>query len=486
MILKATMQAYESICRLYRAAVERMQEQGLDQWTYGVYPSDQLLLDDIEKGQMYILKEEGVVEAAMVMNGECDAEYSAIPWQFGVKPVFMHRLAVSPDAQGKGIGTQMLHFLAKEGAKLGYDCLRLDTYSLNERAINLYERFDMRRAGQVFFPFKESPFPCYEKPLTESCPLLPIPMSPAFRFGKDTPWGGSKLSSVFGKPIPDDRTGESLEVSVLPSLNSTDPMGAELGGLIAKYGEKLLGEGFEAPFPLLLKFIDAKDALSVQVHPDDTYAHENENGKLGKEEAWVVLQADEGATLVYGIQPGVTIEALGESLKNGKAVEALLRKVPVKPLDVLFIPAGCIHAIGGGIMLYEIQQSSDVTYRLYDYDRTDKNGNKRELHVEKSLDVCNTSFALNPIPAPETPGVTRVLDKRRFILDSALVQGSLKLEKAPSYALLTVMDDMDITFGQATIHAKKGQTYFLPATCPALALHGNGRALISMPPKGEH
>lgn len=483
MIVKATRQDYETLCALYREVTAHMVKAGLNQWTYGVYPSDELLFEDIEKGQMVLLKEDGTIKAAMVMNADCDDEYASVPWLFGTKPIFMHRLVVSPKEQGKGLGKKMLEWLCLEAEKEGHDCLRLDTYSLNERAIALYTDFGMRRAGEVFFPWKKEPFPCFEKQLAADCPLLPIPMIPAFRFGKDTPWGGDKMKGVYNKSIPDARTGESLEVSVLPGLNSKDPTGASLSDLIAEYKNKLLGESWQEAFPLLLKFIDAQDALSVQVHPDDAYAFANENGKLGKEEAWVVLQADEGATLIYGAEEGVTKADLREALKNGKAVEALMRKVPVKPLDVLFIPAGCIHAIGGGIMLYEIQQSSDVTYRLYDYDRTDKNGNKRELHTQKSLDVCDMEISLDPIPAPEMPGVTRVLDKRRFILDSALVQGELKLERPPAYALLTVMDDLDLVFEGACIHAPKGQTYFLPATCPELTLRGHGRALIAMPPK---
>jgi Phosphomannose isomerase len=485
MILRATKQEYNAICRLYESAANHMRASGLEQWVYGVYPNDDLLYDDIEKGQMYLFKENGEIMAAMVMNRECDKEYIDIAWLFGINPIYMHRLAVAPCAQGKGIGTQMLAWLAKEAVSLGHDCLRLDAYSLNEKALRLYTRFNMRAAGPFFFEWKKEPFICFEKPLTENCPLLPIPMLPAFRHGEMTPWGGEKLRQVFHKPIPDDRTGESLEVSVLPSLNSTDSTDTPLAALIAKYGEKLLGEDWEAPFPLLLKFIDAKEALSVQVHPDDAYAFAHENGKLGKEEAWVVLQADEGATLIYGTEKGVTTEDLRLALKDGKAVEKLMRKVPVKQMDVLFIPAGCIHAIGGGIMLYEIQQSSDVTYRLYDYDRADKEGNRRELHIEKSLAVCDTAIQLNPIPAPENPGLERVLDKRRFILDSALVQGELRLERLPSYALLTVMDDMDLSFADVRISAPKGQTYFLPATCPEVTLIGHGRALIAMPPKNK-
>ncbi len=194
--------------------------------------------------------------------------------------------------------------------------------------------------------------------------LLPIAMTPAFRYGAMTPWGGAGLARL-GKAIPDPCTGESLEVCVLPGLESRDAQGHTLPELLARYGEAMRGTKVGETFPLLLKLISADNMLSVQVHPDDAYAAANEGGKLGKTEAWVILSAEPGAQIVYGIHEGVTREALAAACQSGgEAVRACLNCVEVKPGDVYFIPAGMVHALGGGITLMEIQQSSDVTYRL--------------------------------------------------------------------------------------------------------------------------
>lgn len=483
MIRKAMPADFAAVQRLYQTGAAHQAANGLDQWRYGIYPSDDIVREDIQNECLYLIAQDDLIQGAFAINTRYDPEYDDIAWLFGVNPLYLHRMVILPDLQGQGLASAALEWIKDEALKRGHDCLRLDAYSRNESALRLYTRFEMRRAGEVFFAHREAPFICMEKALASDCPLLPIPMTPAFRFGKDTPWGGEKLQTLFHKPIPDNHTGESLEVSALPGLNSQSPAGEAFSDLINQYREKLLGKGWDKPFPLLLKLIDAREPLSVQVHPDDVYAGRNENGKLGKEEAWVVLQADPGAELVYGVNPAVTRDMLKEALQCGGAVERLMRRVTVNPMDVLFIPAGCIHAIGGGITLYEIQQSSDVTYRFYDYDRVDKNGQKRELHIEKALDVCDTAVALSPIPAPQAPGITRVLDKRRFILDSALVQGELAIPKPPAYALLTVLEDMTLVLGAARLAAVKGQTFFLPASCPAVTLAGEGRALIALPPK---
>ena len=211
-------------------------------------------------------------------------------------------------------------------------------------------------------------------------PIAPILMTPAYRWGAATPWGGEALRTMFRKQIPGEHTGEALEVSAIPGLESRDPSGNTLTELIEQYGERLTGKGFAHPFPLLLKLLDAKDTLSVQVHPDDAYAACVE-GKLGKTEAWHILFAAPGAELVYGVKAGTEKDALLNASRNGAEVENLLRRVKVRAGETYYIPAGMVHAIGAGIVLYEIQQSSDVTYRFYDWERRDKEGRKRELAV---------------------------------------------------------------------------------------------------------
>ncbi|MDD4081719.1 MAG: class I mannose-6-phosphate isomerase, partial [Eubacteriales bacterium] len=232
--------------------------------------------------------------------------------------------------------------------------------------------------------------------------LPPILMKPAYRHGAATPWGGARLRELYGKKTPDDRTGESLEVSALEGLNSTDDAGTPLASLIERYGSDLLGTEIRGEFPLLLKLLDAREQLSVQVHPGDVYARKHE-GKSGKSEAWVILDARPGARLVYGVRCGITRDALWQASRNGRAMEDALRYINVQRGDVLYIPSGTIHAVGAEVVLYEIQQSSDVTYRFYDWERSDSHGNKRALQAEKALDVADLSLWLGKVVPREMP-----------------------------------------------------------------------------------
>ena len=311
----------------------------------------------------------------------------------------------------------------------------------------------------------------------------PIKMNPSFRGGKLTPWGGEKLRTVFGKNIQEVPTGESLEISCIPGLESRDGSGRTLPELIGEYGEKYVGRYQGKAFPLLLKLIDAREALSVQVHPDDAYAHAHENGKLGKTEAWLILDAPEGAELVYGILPGTDRETLRTACEAGSAVAPLLRRVKVRAGDVCFIPSGCVHAIGAGITLYEIQQSSDVTYRFYDWDRVDGQGKKRELHLEKALDVTDLSFSLDPVHWGEKPGVTRMLEENYFSLDLIRAdRGRVALPALTEFGFLTALDDGLILSWEGEDKAMaKGESFFLPKASPALTVYGSGRAALSMP-----
>ena len=312
----------------------------------------------------------------------------------------------------------------------------------------------------------------------------PVRMHPAFRGGKLTPWGGDKLKTVFGKDIPEVPTGESLEISCIPGLESTDDEGRRLTDLITEHGESWVGKYAGKAFPLLLKLIDAREPLSVQVHPDDQYAHIHEGGKLGKTEAWLILDCPEGAELVYGIQPGTDLETLKRASELGSAVAPLLRRVKVRPGDVCNIPAGTVHAIGAGILLYEIQQSSDVTYRFYDWDRVDARGNRRELHLQKALDVTNLQFAPDPKHWNEAEGVTRMLEEPFFSLDliRAEKEEKIGLPAISAFGFLTALDEgLTLAWPTGCTGMKKGESFFLPCRSPELWLEGNGRAALSMP-----
>ena len=311
-------------------------------------------------------------------------------------------------------------------------------------------------------------------------PLAPILMTPAYRYGKMTPWGGNSLRTIFGKDIPDDRTGESLEVSAIPGLESKNPQGETLPQLIEKYGEKLVGTQVSAPFPLLLKLLDARDTLSVQVHPDDDYAGRVEN-KLGKTEAWHILYAEPGAELVYGIEEGTDKETLMAASRAGAAVEKLLRRVQVKAGDTFYIPAGMVHAIGSGIVLYEIQQSSDVTYRFYDWERTDEKGNKRELHIEKAVDVTDVNAQLAAVTEKELEkGRYQLLKEKYFTTERFEDFDGVIAADDRRFALLTAVKDCSLSWAEGEMTLPAGCTALLPAD--GFDLHFNApAALISHP-----
>lgn len=212
--------------------------------------------------------------------------------------------------------------------------------------------------------------------------LYPLLMAPYFRSGKETPWGGDMLRDAFMKDAP-EQTGESLEVSALEGRESIVRNGAYAGTNLRRmaelWGKELTGTDSDA-VTLLLKLIDAKETLSVQVHPDDAYAQAHE-GKTGKTEAWVILNCEPGAKIAYGLDTrGEDLAVIAE--RGGAAIENSIHWVNVRPGDVYYIPHGLAHAIGAGIQLFEIQQSSDVTYRFWDWNRTG-----RELHIAQAVEV---------------------------------------------------------------------------------------------------
>jgi mannose-6-phosphate isomerase len=221
----------------------------------------------------------------------------------------------------------------------------------------------------------------------------PLKFEPIF---KDKIWGGQKLSTSLGKDLNGMRNcGESWEISGVPgdvSIVSNGPLaGQSLTDLMTAAKVQLLGHRLAAAhpteFPLLIKFLDANDDLSIQVHPNDVQA-KRRHGCLGKTEMWYILEAEPGAKLIAGFNKNTSKEEYQERLQN-RRLKAILNEEMVAPGDVYYIPAGRIHTIGKGILLAEIQQSSDVTYRIYDFDRIDSQGNKRDLHVEEAMDVID-------------------------------------------------------------------------------------------------
>ena len=216
--------------------------------------------------------------------------------------------------------------------------------------------------------------------------LTPLRLSPA---GKGYLWGGDRLKKEYNKRIDITPLAESWECSVHPDgmsiVSGGEFSGMTLGQVLEKNPQYLGSKSRE--FPILVKFIDAASDLSIQVHPDDSYARENENDN-GKTEFWYVLDAEEGAELIYGFEHAMDRKKLWRAIEEGR-LETMLHHIPVHKGDVFLVKPGTVHAIGKGIVIVEVQESSNVTYRLYDYDRRDKDGNKRELHFDKAADVLN-------------------------------------------------------------------------------------------------
>jgi len=255
-------------------------------------------------------------------------------------------------------------------------------------------------------------------------------------------WGGRRLETAFGRTLPaDSPTGESWEISGLrqaPTYVSSGPLkGADLYRVSATHGAEVFGpdlvEECMRDFPLLVKFIDASNVLSVQVHPADEYAR-GEGFAYGKSEAWVIVAADEGGCVYRGFAPGTTPESFRKALDAGDvaSVEACLNKVVVKPGDVIDLPAGVVHAIGAGLLLCEIQQSCDLTYRVYDWGRVGLDGKPRELHLDKAFDVMEFGRVGDDCaPGRDEPaeGVARTVyrDAYPFHLETAELSGEAHL-----------------------------------------------------------
>lgn len=225
--------------------------------------------------------------------------------------------------------------------------------------------------------------------------FYPLKFVPVY---KDYLWGGRNLER-FGRNLPQGLVAESWEISGHPDgisiVANGELAGLSLPELLVKFGREIIGtkvsERYINQFPLLIKLIDANEKLSVQVHPGDEYAAVHEGG-FGKNEMWYVVSAEPGAAIIYDLVPGTTRETLDAAIREGR-IENCLKTVPVVAGDVFYIPAGMVHGLGAGIIVAEIQQSSNLTYRLFDYNRTDAKGNKRPLHIEQALEVIDFKSA---------------------------------------------------------------------------------------------
>lgn len=310
--------------------------------------------------------------------------------------------------------------------------------------------------------------------------------------GKDYIWGGTRLKREFGKAeLPQDPLAETWECSTHPDgpswVASGPERGLTLGEWVAAHPEYLgSSPSVAGGIPVLVKFIDARENLSVQVHPDDAYAAREENGQAGKTEMWYVVDAEPGAKLVFGLNRGTSREELRASIGRG-TLEQYLNYVPVHRDDIFFIPSGTIHAIGRGALIAEIQQNSNLTYRLYDYGRLGKDGRPRQLHVEKALAVADLSGSqdvrqqlrlLRYRPGFAQESLSRC---RYFAVDRCLLNADgIDLPALPeSFRVLLCLDGAaEIREAGEQLPFKKGDTLFIPATASELTLSGRAEFLL--------
>lgn len=308
---------------------------------------------------------------------------------------------------------------------------------------------------------------------------------------KDYIWGGTKLKTQWGKVCDLDKVAESWELSSYPGSESVVSEG-ELKGLTltqaieALGGKKVLGghcAGLDR-FPVLIKLIDAKNDLSIQVHPDDEYALKNEN-ELGKTEMWYIVDADEGASLVYGFAKDVTRQEYKAAIENNTLMD-ILNKVPVHKGDVFFIPAGMVHAIGGGILIAEIQQNSNITYRVYDYGRLGADGKPRQLHVEKAVEVSNLNRAPE-ITAKGTPEKrdgwteTFLASCRYFNVSKGECDSRAKLCAGPEsfVSLLFLEGEGKVEWEGGSSSFRNGDSFFVPAGAGEFFVTGKAAFIVT-------
>lgn len=321
-----------------------------------------------------------------------------------------------------------------------------------------------------------------------SRPIYPLTFQPVF---KDYIWGGRELQN-FGKILPDNIVAESWEASChsngVSIVDNGVLKGKDLSEVIEEYGAIIVGtDWFRKKYPLLIKFIDANEKLSIQVHPSDEYASNFEDGESGKNELWYIVSSKPGSFIYYGVKEGVDRQKLKEAVSND-TVEDCLNKLEVKAGDVINIPAGTLHAIGNGIVLIEIQQNSDLTYRLYDYNRLAPDGKPRPLHIEKALDV--TDYSRRERHAKITGTKVRLADNSNktilpankfFAVEVWEVNDTLVLESnTERFFVYTLIDgELTINFAGGKVFAQKGESVLIPAQLGQHTFGGKFKAIKS-------
>lgn len=314
-----------------------------------------------------------------------------------------------------------------------------------------------------------------------------LKISPVF---KDYIWGGTKLKTLYDKKSDLDIVAESWELSTHKDGQCTIAQGPDAGKTLAEYikekGGNILGYHAEHSdeLPILIKLIDARDNLSVQVHPDEEFAATYE-GDHGKTEMWYILEAEEGAQLVYGFKKDMTREEFEERIQNNTLTESL-NYVDVKKGDVFFIQPGTMHAIGKGILIEEVQQSSNVTYRVYDYGRKGADGKPRQLHIDKAVQVTNLEqacHAKSEYTLEQEDGYSRgVLAKCKYFIVERLditKEIAMYCDENSFHSLLITEGNLKVYSDTETIEAKKGDSIFIPAASGNYKIQGKGQVILS-------
>lgn len=303
---------------------------------------------------------------------------------------------------------------------------------------------------------------------------------------KERIWGGTKLRDLLHKPIVSEISGESWELSTVPGDVSVVANGVlagnDLNAVVASNPEAVLGKKvvaqFGTQFPLLFKFLDAREDLSIQVHPNDALAKERHNS-FGKTEMWYVMQADSGTELIVGFKEDSNADTYQLAVDNHQVVD-LLEKHPVQKGDVFFLETGTVHAIGAGALIAEIQQTSDITYRIYDFDRRDAQGNLRELHTELALDAINYQKTASKKTYSQVTNTSNVIVDCPYFTTAILpLQGNAVVNQSDETftVLMVVEGDAELNYVEGTMEIKKGMTVLLPAGLGPVQLEGNAELL---------
>jgi mannose-6-phosphate isomerase len=314
-------------------------------------------------------------------------------------------------------------------------------------------------------------------------PLYPLKFIPIL---KERIWGGEKLKTVLNKPITSNITGESWELSTVEGdvsvIANGEYKGKSLMELIDDNPNEILGtevyERFGKQFPLLFKYLDAREDLSIQVHPNDELAKKRHNS-FGKTEMWYVMQAEENAKVTIGFKEKSSAKTYVENLEN-KTLFSILDDIKVKVGDVFFLETGTVHAIGAGIVVAEIQQTSDITYRLYDFDRVDAEGNKRELHIDWALDAINYEKVDTHKKYDKKHNQSNtIVDCPYFTTNFLPLDGKIQVDKTgETFTVYMCVDGtFEIEFDGAKYSYKKGDTVLIPAALKRFTLNGKASIL---------